>query len=378
MLRKRFENKKETKITYKHMKTYKHLYEKFISKENIRLCINKAAKGKRKSKEVQKVLSNVDYYITYIQNHIIDIVSTKHTPVEIYDGIQRKKRTIVVPTYFECIVHHMLVQVLMPLFSTGMYEHSYGSVPNKGTIKGMKTVKRWIADDYYSTQFCLQCDIRKYFQSIPHSILKRKFIKRVKDRKILNILFIIIDSIDEGIALGFYIFQWIANWYLEDFDHYIKEVLKAKYYIRNMDDIVIFASSKKELHEIRKYIQIYLQNVLQLQLKNTYAVFKIQSNKHHRTLDFLGFKFYRNRTILRKTILRKMRRKALKIFKKNNASIYDSRQMLSYLSYIKYCDIYNYYIKWIKGIIDFRTLRHKMSKYDKERNEQYDRLCICG
>ena len=98
------------------MKSYKHLWEDFISHENIVLAIDNSSKHKRKRKEVRKVYQNKEKYIKPIQKSLIGgFKNSKHIPKEIYDGIQRKKRTIIVPTYREQIVHHALINILKPI-----------------------------------------------------------------------------------------------------------------------------------------------------------------------------------------------------------------------------------------------------------------------
>ena len=146
------------------MKSYNHLWEEFISDENIEKSIKKASIGKKNRKNVQRYLD---------QPNIKDIVkdyaehyhNSFHSPVEIYDGIVRKKRNIIVPTFAELIIQHMIVNVLQPIFMKGMYEHSYGSIPGRGAHKGKKTLQKWIAKG--GCKYCLKMDIRKYFRECP-------------------------------------------------------------------------------------------------------------------------------------------------------------------------------------------------------------------
>ncbi|HAU87939.1 MAG TPA: hypothetical protein DCW90_21405, partial [Lachnospiraceae bacterium] len=95
-----------------------------------------------------------------------------------------------------------------------------------------------------------------------------------------------------------------------------------------------------------------------------------------RAVDFMGFKFYRNRTTLRKSILHKMQVKAVRLWKKGKVTIYDAKQMLSALSWIKHSDVYNYYTKHIKPFVVFKNLKQKVSYADRKAG-QYDRLQTC-
>lgn len=320
------------------MKSYNHLWEKFISDENILYSIQKSSKGKRNKKEVKEIYENPEDYIDEIKDYANNFHNYKHDPIEIYDGISRKKRKIIVPKYKEQIIHHMIVHTISPIIMHGMYEHSYGSIPKRGVHKGKKTIEKWIKNDPRHVKYCLKMDIRKFFDSIPHDILKEKIRLKIHDKKFLNILNELIDATDNGIPLGFYTSQWFSNWYLETLDHYIKEDLEASHYIRYVDDMVIFDSNKKKLHNIRKSISEYLEENLGLEMKDNWQVFRfdyIQNGEHHgRHLDFMGFKFYRDKTTIRKSIMLRFTRKALKISKKENITIYDIRQILASLGWI--------------------------------------------
>ena len=353
------------------MKSYNHLYETFISEENIRLAIKGACRNKGTRRDFKDLRDNPDKYMDFIKREAENFKNSKHKPMEIYDGISRKKRTIIVPTFREQIIHHMAVNVLKPIFSRPMYTHSYGSIPGRGAHLAKKHIESTIRKGH-DVKYCLKMDIRKYFDSIPHEVLKKKLSDIIHDEKFLTVLFEIVDVIDDGIPLGFYTSQWFANFYLTDLDHYIKEVLKAKHYYRYMDDMVIFGSNKRKLHQMRRAIEEEL-NKLGLVMKDNWQVFRFHYIKdgedHGRFLDFMGFRFYRNRTTLRRSIAYKATRKARKIFKKDKPTIYDIRQMLSYLGWIKATDTYGMYLKYIKPVVDFGKYKKRISKHDKRRSK---------
>ena len=129
------------------MKSYNHLWEKFISDDNIRLAIKNVCKHKSNCKKFRELKENPDANIEWIRSYAINFKNAEHTPIEIYDGIQRKKRTIIVPTFEEQIIHHMVVNVLKPIIMRPMYEHSYGSIPNRGATLGSKHIKKWLTKD---------------------------------------------------------------------------------------------------------------------------------------------------------------------------------------------------------------------------------------
>lgn len=237
-------------------------------------------------------------------------------------------------------------------------------------------IEKWIRIDPKNCKYVLKMDIRHFFDSIPHDRLKAKLKKTVHDEKMLELLFRIIDVTEVGIPLGFYTSQWLSNWYLQGLDHFIKEQLCAVHYMRYMDDMVIFGSNKRVLHRMRQAISDYLEMELGLELKANWQVFRFSyGNNQGRDLDFMGFRFYRNRTILRKSIMYKATRKARKISKKEKATILDARQMLSYLGWIDCTDTYLMYRKWIKPCVSFQQLKRKVSRYDKyDEKRVYQKL----
>ena len=343
------------------MKSYNNLWEKFISDENIELAIKNACKGKKERKSVKRRLDN--------PNFKKEIIYYAHKPKEIYDGIQRKKRTIIVPSFDEQVIHHMVVNILKPIFMRGMYYHSYGSIPKRGGHKGKNAIIKFIGKHSKQCKYVLKMDIRKYFDSIPHDIYLAKLRKLIKDDRFYSVLEEITNVVSQGLPLGFYTSQWTANWYLQGLDHYIKEQLHAPFYIRYMDDMVIFNSNKRDLHKMRVLIDDYLHN-LGLELKDNWQVFKFDYHNKYRFLDFMGFRFYRNRVTLRRTIMLKATRKARRIYDKDRVTTFEARQMLSYLGWIKHTDSYGMYVTWIKPILSFQKLKRIIRKHDKNQNRR--------
>lgn len=357
------------------MKSYKNLWEQFISEENIRTAIKNSSKGgkKKKRKDVQAVLNDIEGYIPQIIADVEDFHNDNHKPKIIYDGISRKQRTIIVPTYREQIIHHMIVNVLKPILLKGTYEQAYGSIPGRGAHKGKKVIEKWIRDDAKNCKYCLKLDIKKYFENISHDILKVKLSKIIRDKKFLSVVFEIIDATERGLPLGFYTSQWLSMWYLKDFDHFLKEQCYAPHYMRYVDDLMIFGANKRKLWETYKNIVQYLLDI-GLQLNNRKQLFRFVYAKHGkeygRNLDFMGFRFYRNRVTLRRSIYMKMCRKAKRIGEKEKPTLYELKQMLSYLGWIKDCNVYGAYLEHIKENVNFQYAKRRISRHDRKENRK--------
>ena len=207
----------------------------------------------------------------------------------------------------------------------------------------------------------MKLDIKKYYPSIDKEILKNKFKKMFKDKELIWLLNTIIDS-EENVPIGFYTSQWFANFFLTDLDHYIKENLKIKYYIRYADDMVLFSNNKKNLHKARILIEEYLKKE-NLKLKENYSLFKVDN----RFIDFLGYKFYRGYITLRRGIFLKIKRKVKRIYKKKYINIHNAYSMISYNGWIIHSNYYNYSNKYIKQYINIEECKKIISlNYKKE------------
>ena len=346
------------------MRTYRHLFEQFISDESILLAIKNASKGKRKRKTVRPYIEDPEGHLEEIKRYARNFFNDSHHARVINEHGRGKIRTIHVPSFREQIIHHMLVQVIKPIILKGMYDHSYGSIPGRGIHKAKKCVEKWIRKDRKNTKYFLKMDIRHFYASIPHDILKNWIQRTIKDKQLLKIIETIIDVLPEGLPLGFYTSQWLANWYLQRLDHYIKENLHAPHSVRYMDDIVVFASSKRQLHTMRVWIEGYLNNVLGLELKQNWCVarfvYEKRGREYGRDLDFMGFRFYRNRTVLRRAIMLR----ATRLARNMNGLILNARRFMSYLGWFSHSDTYNVFTKWVKPFVNVRRLKIQISRFE--------------
>lgn len=177
----------------------------------------------------------------------------------------------------------------------------------------------------------------------------------------------IIDSTpgDTGIPIGNYISQYSGNYYLSDFDHWIKEVKKVKYYFRYMDDIVIFGSSKEKLHQLRKEIDEYFRTKLKLKVKENWQVFPT----YVRGVDFVGYRVFMNYKLLRKSTCKRFKRKMVTLNKKRlegkqlNYSEWCS--INSYKGWLIHCDSYRLSEKYIKPIQSYADDYYLQNIYKK-------------
>jgi len=342
------------------------IFDKICDIDNIKTAIHKASEGKRDHKYVKRVLDDVEYYATSVRQLLLN-TNYKPSPYSIkriYDGSSNKERVIYKPNFYpDQIIHWALMLQIQPIVMKGMYEYNCGSVPGRGSGYGQKALRHWLDTDKKNTKYCLKMDISKFYPSIDNDTLKRMFRKKIKDRDCLWLIDTIIDSA-QGLPIGNYTSQWFSNFFLEGLDHYIKESLGAFYYIRYVDDLVILGSNKRKLHAMRKSISEYL-NSIKLSLKGNWQVFRIDK----RDIDFLGMRFYRNKTILRKRNSLRMRRRMKKIKRKGRLCYRDACAIVSYWGWLKHTNSYKFYHDVIKQTATLKKAKGVISKYARKRNK---------
>lgn len=344
------------------MKRVGHIYEKICSIDNIKHAIMKASLGKRKQNRVMRILNNIDKVAEQIQKMLINKTYT-HSPYivkTLFDGASKKERTIHKPRFYpDQIIHWALMLQIELVIMKGMYEYCCGSVPGRGTSYAQKALRKWLDNDSKNTKYCLKMDISKFYPSVDNEKLKQMFREKIKDADCLWLIDQVIDS-SKGLPIGNYTSQWFLNFYLQVMDHWIKEYLGVKYYIRYVDDLVLLGANKKKLHKVKNALDVYLETI-GLKLKGDWQVFRVNS----RAIDFLGFRFFRDKTILRKRNALRIRRRWKKIGKKAKMSYEDACAIVSYWGWIKRSDSYDFYNKYAKPIISVGRAKKVVSEYAK-------------
>lgn len=382
------------------VKSFNHLFEKVIEDANLETAILTPVKQKirgKARKTAQYILEHFDETKKLLKEMLLnqEFRAKKHRATLIQDGSSKKARLILKPELrFEQMVHHAVVQVLQPVFMRGMYEFSCGSIPGRGPHYGKKFIEKFIHNRPADIKYVLKFDIKKFYPSIDTDILKQKLRRIIHDEKMMFLLEQIIDSniaIFEdgheetlGVPIGYYTSQWFANFYLQELDHYIKQDLKAAGLFHYVDDYIIFGRNKKELRKMLESIRLKLAEH-GLKLKENYQVFRFDyidkkdGKRKGRPIDFMGFKFYRDKTTLRRSIMLKATRKARKMSKKKKLTWFDSCQLLSYLGYFLHTDTYGVFKKYIKPYVNIKNckqrIRTRQLKINNKLNNKEKKQC---
>lgn len=278
------------------MKRIGNIYQQICSLDNLRLADAKARKGKAWQYGVRVHDRNQEANLLTLQDSLVNRTyrTSEYAIFKVYEPKERDVYRL--PFYPDRITHHAVMNVLEPFFVSVFTADSYSCIKGRGIHGAANAVKKALRDAP-GTQYCLKLDLRKFYPSIDHAVLKQLIRRKFKDADLLWLLDEIIDSAP-GLPIGNYLSQYLANFYLTYFDHWLKETMQVKYYFRYADDLVILSHSKQHLHSLFSSIRQYLQGILKLEVKNNWQVFPVAT----RGIDFVGYVFYHTHTRLRKGI----------------------------------------------------------------------------
>lgn len=318
-----------------------NIFNELISFDNLSLAAYKAFKGK----------SSIDVFL-FREDFIKNIQELRLSLIvgDFEIGCYRKfiiyepkKRLICAAPLKQRILHHAIMNICHDRFNSNLIFDSYASRPGKGTHKAILRVKSKCAKFKYFAKL----DVRKFFDSIDHDILKTMLRRIIKDNKILIILDKIIDShgINKGLPIGNLTSQYFANYYLSSADHYMKENEKAPVYVRYMDDVILMSNDKAELKKlVRSYTQ-YLFVHLKLELKPP-----LLGNSFN-GIPFLGYVVFKDRILMNGKGKRRYKRNICllnSLFDKEKISEKEySDRLLSTLAYAKFADSFSFRLNYL-------------------------------
>ena len=335
------------------MKRVGDLWEKITSIENIEEAHKKASEDKSYYRDVRMVNSDPDYYLKEVQRLLVEheYEVSEYIVQMIWD--KGKDRELMKLKYFpDRIIQWAIMLQLEPVFNRTFCFHTCASIPERGSKKVNRLLEEYLKDEE-GTKFCYKFDVRKFYPHVNYRILKRLLRKKIKDRELLWLLDLIIDSYpgEVGLPIGSYLSQYLANFYLAYFDHYLKEELGLKYVVRYMDDVVILAESKEKLHTIHEKVVAYLGDNLELELKGNWQIFPVDA----RGIDFVGYRHFHGFRLLRKSTCKRMKKLCYLVFDKQiggkRINYREWCAINSYVGWLIWCDSWRLYHKHIEPIM---------------------------
>lgn len=302
------------------MKRYGNLWPQIVDFENLLLAARLAQKGKRFRADVLAFNYRLEDELYCLQSELIQHAYQpgEYSSFRIYDP---KPRLISAAPYRDRVVHHALCNVIMPLFEQTFISDSYANRLGYGTHRALKRYVQF----YRSSDFVLQCDVRRYFPSIDHEILKVLMRRKLKCKSTLWLIDTIIDYSNEqdasieyfsgdslltpierrkGLPIGNLTSQFMANAYLSPFDHFVKEELLCPKYLRYVDDFALFSDDHSYLVNCRHKIEKYLEK---FRLKIHPIKSQIFATDYGG--NFVGFRVLGDRIRVRGDNLRRARRR---------------------------------------------------------------------
>lgn len=305
------------------MKRIGNLYNDIISIDNLKLADQIARKGKKKQYGVINHIKNEEQNIWDLHISLRD--KTYNTgEYKTFTVYEPKERIVYKLDYIHRIVHHAIMNYLEKMFVSSFTKDTYACIKGRGILKAANSIQKCL-NEFHGTPYCLKLDIRKFYPSVDHEILKSMLRRKIKDNDLLWLLDEIIDSAP-GLPIGNYLSQYFSNFYLSPLDHFLKEDLKVKNYWRYADDIIIVADNIKDLHYILYQIKDFIGTKLNLDVKDNYQCFPVGN----RGIDTMGYVFRKKYRLLRKSIKKRFARMLIK----ND----NQKSRAGYNGWVKHCN----------------------------------------
>ena len=343
------------------MKRYGNIYEKICDMDNLRLAHQNAREDKLFYKEVKMVDSDPDKYLSMIREMLLnETYQVSEYTISIINDKGKERELAKLPYFPDRIIQWAIMLQVENIFLKTFCSHTCSSIPGRGIKEAYMLTNKYMKDRI-NTKYCLKIDVSKFYPSINHDILKKMLRKKFKDKRLLSLFDKIIDSYPKqtGVPIGSYLSQYLANFYLAYFDHWLKEEMAVKYVVRFADDMVIFAASKQELNSLIHEIKKYMKDNLEIRIKDNWQVFPTNT----RGIDFVGYRFFYDFILLRKSTCKRFKRKMLKIKAKwddgklPNYSEWCSAN--SYIGRLKWCDSWRLFEKYIEPIVNALVAYYK-------------------
>ena len=268
------------------MKRAGHLFDRIVDRDNLRLAVYKALKGKRSKRDARAFVSDLDGQVDAMRAALLrgDVKVGEFHQFTIFDP---KERLITAPCFRERVLHHAIMNVCEPVFDRRLIADTFACRTGKGQLAALGRAREFAG----RSAFFLKIDIRKYFDSINHAILLAKLERLFKDPRLLTLLGRIIDGYEvspcRGVPIGSLTSQHFANYYLSWLDRFVKEGLRVSGYVRYMDDFALWADSSDDLKGHLADVADFLRAELGLDLKPSPYI-----NRTVHGMDFLGHRVF--------------------------------------------------------------------------------------
>ncbi len=337
------------------MKRYGNLWPAIVDFPNLLAAARQAQRAKRFRPNVLEFNYSLERSLLRLKAEL-ETKTYQPGKYRTFEIKEPKPRLISAAPYRDRVVHHALCNIILPLIEPSLIYDTYANREQKGTHRALQRFTRYAR----SSTYLLQCDIQKYFPSIDHEILKTCLRRKIKCSDTLWLIDTIIDGSNEqipatfhfsdddllsplsrrrGLPIGNLTSQFFANLYLSGFDHFVKQTLGAKKYLRYVDDFALFSDDYTFLAEARQAIESYLDRV-RLKIHPV----KSHISKTQIGANFLGFRIFPDRIRVRTENLRRARRRCRTLQTAYGTHSIDLEQVIqrlqSWEAHLKHGDTY--------------------------------------
>lgn len=326
------------------MKRLKNVWSKICDESLLKDAILNASKGKMKYRKVRRKVKRVNIYAKKLSDML---ASGKFAPSpykvdKIKTEYGKEREIFKLPFYPDRCIQHGISIVMRPRWDKSLTADTYACLKDRGInckkrrYNLNRKVRCAILSYKHRKVYVLKIDVKKCYPSVDNHILAQTYRRHCKDGRMLDLM----DSINyngKGLPIGNFLSQLEINLYLSPLDRFVKEELKSEHYFRYMDDIVLMSDSKAQLHEWQWRILNFLWYVLRLESNNKRQVFPLGEYNTERGLDFGGYVYRKNSTMVRKRIK--------KAFAKRR---HKPKSVPSYMGILQNCDAKNLIDKIVK------------------------------
>lgn len=359
---------------------YRNLWLELCNIKNLKLAYKKARKGKTTTDYVLLFENNLSANLQELRQELL-FHYYRPKPLQTFILRDPKTRKISKSEFRDRVIHHALCNIIEPLFEERFIFDSYANRIGKGTLKAIEQFcyfSKKITKNNTIRAFVLKADIKHYFETVNPEILLRIIGKKIRDPRVLWLIKTILANYSLGgnsplsglgMPLGNLTSQFFANVYLNELDQFVKHELKIKYYIRYVDDFVLFNESRTELEKFMVEIGLFVKKNLALELHPD----KSKILPLHRGVNFLGLKIFPFHKLVKKKNISKFKRKLndlCEFYSKGQVSydqIYDFLE--GWLAYAKYANTYKFSRKILKDIE--QKFNHEISTKEVNRSLKY-------
>lgn len=293
----------------KNHNTFTNIFERIVTYNNFKKAYDRTQKTNTKYKNESINFSfNLIYNLEKLREKVIN---RNYQPQEynIFKVHEPKKRVIAAPKFEDKIVQFAVHNIINDDFERKFIYDSYACIKGKGTHAAADRIQHFLrkAKWQWDNPWIIKADIRKFFYSIDHQILKNILDRKIKCYRTLELLYKIVDNSPEkvGLPLGNVTSQLFANLYLNELDHYCKRKLSLKYFIRYMDDMGVIVETREKAKIIKKRMKQFVENKLNLNMnKRKTKIFPLDQG-----LNMVGYKIWPTHRLLRNSTKKRIKQK---------------------------------------------------------------------